>query len=588
MDKTNMQIAAGKGIINSYKIINEYSRMFVPFNVLMIVVQGVIPIVTIMVMQTIINMIQTGKNDFYSVLGVIVIYVILNAVNEIILALHSYYNGKITLGFSKHVNIKMLNKASELKLKDFEMSETYNTINRAQTQDGGSIIAYVSSVLEVLKQFIVICSSAVVLMKIHWWIITITLVVPIIKCILTIHLDTKWYKLRIERTQKERRKWYINFLFMTGQAFKELKILGVKKYLIDQYEKIQNSIILQDKKMYRKQFELTIGLSMVDWIATGASFTYVVLQGFMRRILIGDVTAYVGCIENIKTSVQGIFSGIENIVNQSLYVNLLFDFFEIEEEKIEKRIWSEKIRKIELKNVSFQYKKGEYALKNINLIINSNSRIAFVGRNGSGKTTLVKLILGLYDSYEGEIYVNDINLKTIDISSYQKKIGCVFQDYIKYETSVRENVAFGDITKINDDNIIQEAIKKVHLKTQILQTNGLDTIIGNWFGEQELSVGEWQRVAIARTLIKDADMYIFDEPDASLDILKQKELVSVYKEMLEERIGIYISHKINFVRLICSNVCVLENGEIVQQGKEEELRKKEGIYKELYLQCKVE
>ena len=224
-------------------------------------------------------------------------------------------------------------------------------------------------------------------------------------------------------------------------------------------------------------------------------------------------------------------------------------------------------------------------MKNANFFVGPGESIAFVGENGSGKTTLSKLILGLYDEYEGDIFINDINLKEINMESYQKKIGTVFQDYIKYETSIRENIAFGNMEYLYNDEEIYRVLKDVNLDNKINERDGLDTIIGHWFGGQQCSIGEWQRLAIARALIKNADVYIFDEPDAALDVLRQREIVELFKKTMYGKIGFYISHKINFVNELADTIMVIQNGIIEEIGTHDELLRKNGKYFNMYTEA---
>lgn len=194
----------------------------------------------------------------------------------------------------------------------------------------------------------------------------------------------------------------------------------------------------------------------------------------------------------------------------------------------------------------------------------------------------MKLLLGLYDEYEGEILINDIDLKKIDIETYQKKIGVVFQDYMRYETSIRENIAYGNLSQFDNEEEIHRLLKAVGLEHKAKDEEGIDTIVGNWFGGQQFSVGEWQRLAIARALIKKADVYIFDEPDASLDVFKQREMIRLFKEAMEHKIGIYVSHKINYVNEVADKIIVVQNGEITEMGDHEGLMERKGHYYQLY------
>ena len=238
-------------------------------------------------------------------------------------------------------------------------------------------------------------------------------------------------------------------------------------------------------------------------------------------------------------------------------------------------------------NLSYKYDNLNYVLKNINMILTNDSHIALVGENGSGKTTLIKLIMGLYEDYEGEIFVNNINLKNIDIEDYQKKISCIFQDYIKYEMSIRENIAIGNIKNIFNDKLIWEKIDKVYLKNKVNDIQLLDTNLGSWFGDFELSGGEWQRIAIARMLMKNGEVLVLDEPDSSLDVLRQKEMIKIYKKEIENKMSIYISHKVDYVHLLSNLIYVLVDGCVIEYGNHEELLNRKGEYYKLFNQCNI-
>lgn len=571
-----------KSICNSLTLLMRFSKSYLLISILYKAIQGIIPMLFIVFMQQVVNMVQRREESFNVVAGYIIGFICLHIANEILEMLYFRYSNRFSLKFSKHVSMLMMEKALRLSLRDFEDSDTYDIINRAQNQTGSSILDHIGSIFDILQQIISIAGMSYILLNFRWQIATIILIVPAGRCIATFFIDKERYVMRTGRTKLERQKWYINFLVMTGNAFKEIKTLGIGKFLLKKYEDIQNNIITQEDEMYKKSTLISVGLDIMDWLITGGIYLYTFFLGFTGALLIGDVTAYIESTDNIKDAVEGIFSGVNKLAEQSMYINLMFEYLELAEVADINRKKIETIRCIEFRNVSFKYSNGKYALKNASFFIQPGESVALIGENGSGKTTLTKLLLGLYDEYEGEIFINDINLKQIEIESYQKKIGTVFQDYVKYETSLRENIAFGDMDLLSNDEAILHALKAVNLEHKAKGTEGLDAIIGSWFGGKQFSIGEWQRLAIARALIRKADVYIFDEPDASLDVFRQKEIILLFKKIMKHKIGIYVSHKTNFVKELADKLIVIQNGEIIEMGTHKELMDKEGYYYQLY------
>lgn len=573
-------------IYNCIEIIWRFRKSYILFTSAIIIMQGLLPAVLIVIMQKIINILQQNQNNFYDILRLIVIYFALTIFNEIISSLYSYYNSCFSMKFNQYICIEIMKKASDLQLKDFENTETYNIINRAQNQNGSSIMLYVSSIFDVFRQLIMIGSTASILLYYNWWILIMVLLIPVIKSILTIKINKKWYNIRFERTQKEREKWYINYLLMTGIAIKEIILLGISGYFIEKYKKISEELILQDKTMYKILVILYIVMDIIDNCISGFIYVFIIYSGFKRVILIGDVTAYTQAITNIKGSVSGVFQNIEDIAEQSLYIGLLFEFLALPTIEKKGKLKISNINCIEMRNVSFKYGNGTYVLKNINLQIQKRTPIAIVGENGSGKTTLIKLLLGFYSDYEGEILINGIELRSIDLEDYRDKISCVFQDYVKYELSIRENIILGDIKRKISSNQIEKVIRKVNLNSEIEHIGGIDVVIGNWFGKQELSIGQWQSLAISRALIKKSEVCVFDEPDSSLDVLRQNKLYKIFNEEMQDKIGIYISHKVDSMPKVVSYIYLLKEGEIVQEGTHDNLIKQtDGLYAHLFSQC---
>lgn len=570
-------------IKKSCKLIQKCSCFFVFVNLCIACIQGIIPGITIIVFQRIINSLQQNIDTVEHIIFLILFYVGLNIINELISTLYSFYNEKFNLEFSQYVNMLMLEKSAKLELKDYENSETYNIINRAQSQNGTSILTFITGTIEIFKQIISVITISIILVRFCWWMLPLIFGISIVRSMVTVYTDREWYKLRVSRTNDERTNRYINYLLLTGIAFKEILLYGLSNYFFMKYKNISDKIKNQDKEMQKKIAIYDILFDIGSWVSMGGLFGYVMYLGVTGRLLIGDITAYIECIENIKSGSNEIFDNIGNMLEQSMYIGFIFEFLEISEFKGNEEFDIGEIYKIEIKDLSFKYN-TTYVLKNINMTLNKGDSIALVGENGSGKSTLIKLIMGFYREYEGTIRINDIDIKKINKTGYYQKIGCVFQDYTKFEDSIRNNIRFGNI-KTDNTKSIENMLEITHMKERVDEIGGLDTIVGKWFGKEDLSIGEWQRISICRAAFKQANLYILDEPDASLDIFRQEELIETYKNTFKSAIRIFITHKVNYAKEMGEKIYVLEKGEILESGSHTKLLNDKGKYYEMFNAC---
>lgn len=567
----------------SNKLLMNNGKIFIFSTFSVMFLLGIIPAFSTIVMQRIINSLQLGETYFNYYILLIGIYICLDIIEAIINSCYSIYYSKFSANFDKEIRIKLLEKAAQLKLEDYEDHNIYNTINRAKSQTGGSILSFYSSFATIFKTIVKISSSIIILSKYNLILILAILIIPIAKYLYSIKVGQLQYDIQVKRTDKERKVWYIDHIIMTGQAYKELKLFNIFGYLIEMYKTLKEKFITEDMKILKRSFIVQLILQIVDSMISGIIFASIVLSGLSGLILIGDVVTYTKCVFSIKADTESIFSIISTTVKNSLFISLLYEFLNLDiQNDCENKNDIKEIKSLEFRAVSYKYKNSsDYCLKNINFKIDKNCKIGVVGKNGAGKSTLIKLLLGFYNDYKGEIFINGIELRELNHNSYYKRIGSVFQDYVKYECSLRENVAFGNLDNINNDKAIIESLNSVNLNPEIYKKD-INIVLGNWFGTKQLSLGEWQRVAIARAFIKNADLYILDEPDASLDVMAEIEMLSYYKKILKNKMGFFVTHKVNQIHMLADYILVMDNGEIVQSGNHEDLLKYGGVYKELY------
>lgn len=581
-----------KGVRNCFNIIYLYDKKYLLFSVFIAIFQGIVPSISLTISKKIINSMQLSSVNLNQLLTLLILYLIINIFPSIIFSFYSFYKEKFHKNFEKYIEILMLEKSLNLKLSDFEDDNTYDMINRAQSQKGFNITLLYDNVVSILREIISILSLILVLAQFKAWLILIIIIVPILKSLYSISLAKEQYNISISRTCKERKAWYIDYLISKGHAYKEIVLFGIGPYLIEKFKSLKDTIITQDINISKKNFKADLLCTILDSIISALIICFIIIQGLLKKILIGDATTYIQAAQSIKGNIESVFSILTTIIQDILYTELLFKYLSYNETESTNNPNDEiyeinTIEKIELINISYKYAHAtEYSLKNINLIIEKNKPISILGKNGSGKTTLLKIILGFYDDYEGLVLVNGKNLKSIKKSSYMKKLTCLFQDYVKYEATLKDNIALDSVTENNIEEQILSKLKKVKLKPQIYKKEGLNTVLGNWFGKKQLSMGEWQRVAIARALMKNADVYIFDEPDASLDSESSNDLLSLYKNTFKDKIGIFITHNIPHASKITTTIAVLENGVLVEIGDHNSLIKKKGVYSNLFYNCK--
>lgn len=547
------------------------------------IINGIISPVSLIIMQKIINGVQTERN-LNNIIFYIIIYISIDLFNSVYSNFLGYYNTKYSMKFNLYFSEKIYLKASRLSLSDYENSKTYDIMNRAQNQGGDNLLSYYENFMSIITQLITLSSYIFILINFRVWLVAVIMVIPIFKYIINNKFNLKRFEIIKQRTNDSRKSWYLTYLLSYGNFYKELKTYNLFSYFINKYKNLIKRFNKEDLEINKSQIKWSILISVVETLVDGFIFYYTISLGFLGNILIGDVITYIRAISNSKSNITSILLGLSNMVNQSLFIGQLFEFFDLEEEDISNKIKINEIREIEVKNLYYKYNSSkEYVLKNINLHINKNEKIAILGMNGSGKTTLIKLIMGFYRNYEGNILINGIEVRDIDKESLLKEISTLFQDFVKYEASFRENITYSNLKVMNEDEKIKNIANKFNFLNLINSYDKkLDTQLGMWFDEGiNLSMGQWQKVALARAFAKESSLYILDEPNASMDSITEREISSLYKDILENKIGIIIAHKfLNIVGFV-DEIIILQDGKIIERGNHESLLREGKFYKKL-------
>lgn len=584
-----------KGVFKSFKcwsqvfkFIWDIDKLYLVLIFILSVIQGILPSVSIIATQNLINSIQIGasKGNGY-ILTPFIVLIVVTIGTSLVSQIKGYFESLFQIKLSYKTSLVILEKAITFELKNFEDSKIYDMLRRAESETGNRPYRVFSQILNLIAQIITLLSMATLLIVWKWWIVLVILIVPIISSIYSTKIGNLQYRIQRNRSQKERVSWYLRYVLTNDISFKEIKLYGISNYFLDKFKTLNKEFIAQDKSIMVKRIKVEFAFEVLEQVI-GAFILFIIINAaYLGEILIGNTITYISCVSNVQRNTYALLSNLAGMYENNLYINQFFEFLNIpiESKRIENGINIDEIKSIKLRNVSYKYKnREEYAIKNINMNLKLGDKIALVGHNGSGKTTLVKLISGFYDDYEGEIFINGIDLSKINLETYRKKIGTVFQDYSKYELTLRENIGVGDIANIKRDDILLRALSNGD-GAEILKSlkDGLESQLGVWFDDGvQLSGGQWQKLALSRAFLRKADIYILDEPSSALDPVSEYNMLCKCYELMKNNIGIFITHRLFNIKRMATKIIVLNDGEIVEEGRHEELLDIDGYYAHLY------
>ena len=372
---------------------------------------------------------------------------------------------------------------------------------------------------------------------------------------------------------------------------KEIKLFNVGDFFLNLFHHIAEKLYEENKHILLPRAFIGLLWSLLTVIANSSIYLYIALQAVMRHITLGQLTKYVTASNQAGQSFQSLLDGVSDIYESNLFVNTLFEFLEYEphilspDKPVPVAVPSDaQGLAIEFRNVSFTYPgKEEPALKQISFTIHPGEAIALVGLNGAGKTTLVKLLTRLYDPDEGEIFINGCNIKEYALKDLREQIGVIFQDFVRYQMTVQENIGVGRIGNLENQEMIKDAAQKSGADKAISKLElGYESMLGRWFEKGvELSGGEWQKIALSRAFMRNAPILILDEPTSALDAQAEYDIFIRFRALTRNKTTLFISHRFSTVRL-ADRIFVIEQGHVLESGSHDELMVLNGRYAELF------
>ncbi len=495
--------------------------------------------------------------------------------------------------FSNRVSVRLMRHAATLDVAQFEDAETYDHLERARRQTVGRI-GLLAQILTTVQDLITLISLAVALVVYVPWLLVLLAVAVFPAFLGETHFAALGYSLLFQWTPERRMLDYLRYTAASDQSAKEVKLFGLSPFLVSRYAKLADDFYEANKRLSQRRALVSTVLGAVGslgYYGAYAVIIYLTVMGYEAPagpFTIGVLTFLAGSFRQSRDLIQRILLSLSAVYEQSLYLRDLFQFFQLEpriQSKPDARPVPRPIREgFVFEGVSFKYPGSDaWAVRGLTFALPPNQSVALVGENGAGKTTLVKLLARLYDPDEGRILLDGIDLRDYDVESLRANIGVIFQDFVRYAFLFRENIGVGQVEEIENDGRIRDAARRgLADRVAARFERGLDQQLGRRFeGGVELSGGEWQKIALARAYMRDAQVLILDEPTAALDARAEYEVFLRFTELTRDRIAVIISHRFSTVRM-ADRILVLQNGELLERGTHHELVAAGGLYAELF------
>lgn len=488
----------------------------------------------------------------------------------------------------QRVNVLILEKALTLDLRQFEDSEFYDKLTNARREASVRPLSLVSRTFGLVQNALSLVTYGILLVNFSVWAVLMLILAAMPVFIAETKFAGEAFRLFSWRAPETRQQHYLENLLAREDFVTEVKLYQLGEMLLGRYHDLFDQLYGQDRNLTLRRGLWGYLLSLVSTGAFYIAYAWIVLETVLGKISLGDMTLYLTVFRQGQSTFSNALTSIGGMYEDNLYLSNLYDFLEEEVPKSwgKATIGLNPQDGIRFENVSFTYPgSSQPALKNISLHLKPREKLAIVGENGSGKTTLIKLLTRLYTPDSGRIFLDGLDLQEWDVDVLRRRIGVIFQNFVRYQFTVGENIGVGDVEHLENKTRWQTAAEKGMAQSFIDQLpESFQTQLGRWFkGGQELSGGQWQKIALSRAFMRSqADILVLDEPTSAIDAQAEFEIFNHFRAITQNQMVLLISHRFSTVRM-ADKIVVIENGEVIEQGTHEELLQLRGRYAKLFL-----
>jgi ATP-binding cassette subfamily B protein len=497
-----------------------------------------------------------------------------------------YFDSLLADRFTRHVSLQVMEHASRLDLASYEDPVFYDKLERARVQ-ATDRIAMIQAIGLGIQQLIAAITLAAGVVWFSPWLLALLVLAVVPAFLGESHFAFLGYALNIRQTPARRQLDYLRVLGASKESAKELKLFGLSGFLVGEYARLSNHIYDQNVHLARRRLWAGAWLSLLSSAGYYGAYAYVIYRTVTGDLTWGSLQFLAGAIAGASSNIQSVFATFSSIADQSLFLTDLVEFLRVGPKIRSKPDALPAPRPIRsgfvFENVTFLYPGTQRrVLDGLDLVIEPGERIALIGENGQGKTTIVKLLMRLYDPSSGRILLDGVDLRDYDVEDLHSQAGVIFQDFVRYELSARQNIAVGRVDMAQEAAVREAARKSLADEVVRRLPHGYEQLLGRRFeGGVDLSGGEWQKVALARAYLRDAQLLVLDEPTAALDARSEYEVFQRFAELTEGKMALLISHRFSTVRM-ADRIVVLEDGRIAEQGGHRQLIALGGRYADMF------